>query len=341
MRNRSLATTAAIITLLAGTTLVAMPNSSIFKEIEAVEATGAASAQKAIKLQADIDQLDQSMEDSRLEAEVARRASAPLRDKITRTTSRWITALSIADQMQHTVDGGRLEYLIHAAASPAMRAKLKERRVLDRSDELTAQYRNSLAQRMKITVAFAQASANADVQDATRAKMIENVAPGKVEQELSATDEALHRSLSHLLEYKTERDFHRLKGTLIPPVKKKPIQTFGPQSAGHKVSIRHTGLTYKITTGTAVKASAGGLVVYAHRFEGYGQLVIIDHGQGYHSLYAHLDRVDAKLNTKVVRGSVLGTSGESGSLDGPKLYFELRHQGRAIDPEPWFLQRAQ
>ena len=82
-------------------------------------------------------------------------------------------------------------------------------------------------------------------------------------------------------------------------------------------------------------AVAAGRVRYAGRFRGYGNVVILDHGADYFSVSAHLDRIDVALGEPVEAGGALGTVGETGSLEGPQLYFELRRGGEALDPSEW------
>ena len=76
-------------------------------------------------------------------------------------------------------------------------------------------------------------------------------------------------------------------------------------------------------------------VVFADVFQGYGRLVILDHGGSYYTLYAHLDSLKAIKGLRVEQGETVGTLGDSGSLKGPYLYFEVRKRGRAVDPERW------
>jgi septal ring factor EnvC (AmiA/AmiB activator) len=76
-------------------------------------------------------------------------------------------------------------------------------------------------------------------------------------------------------------------------------------------------------------------VVHAGWFKGYGNLVIVDHGGGYHSLVAHLAAMRTAQGEDVEAGSVLGTVGDSGSLKGAYLYFELREKGKPVDPAAW------
>lgn len=100
------------------------------------------------------------------------------------------------------------------------------------------------------------------------------------------------------------------------------------------VTIQH-GIDVEAPSGTPVHAVAPGRVAHAGWFKGYGNLVIVDHGEGYHSLVAHLASMHTAMGEDVEAGAVLGTVGDSGSLKGPYLYFELREKGRPIDPRPW------
>ena len=95
------------------------------------------------------------------------------------------------------------------------------------------------------------------------------------------------------------------------------------------------GLDIRATAGTEVKAIAEGKVVYAGWLRGYGNLLIVDHGGGFHSLMAHLSDFARSVGDEVKPGDALAHVGDTGSLKGPYLYFEIRHRGEAIDPAPW------
>jgi septal ring factor EnvC (AmiA/AmiB activator) len=95
------------------------------------------------------------------------------------------------------------------------------------------------------------------------------------------------------------------------------------------------GIDIGAPAGAPVRAVAAGRVVHAGWFKGYGNLVILDHGEGYHSLVAHLATMRTAMGEEVAAGGVLGTVGDSGSLKGPYLYFEIREHGRPVDPRQW------
>lgn len=95
------------------------------------------------------------------------------------------------------------------------------------------------------------------------------------------------------------------------------------------------GLLIGATAGSPVKAVADGQVVYAEWMTGYGLLLIVDHGNGYMSLYAHNDALLKDVGASIKRGESLGTVGSSGGQGRPALYFELRRNGAPVNPANW------
>lgn len=95
------------------------------------------------------------------------------------------------------------------------------------------------------------------------------------------------------------------------------------------------GLLIAASAGTPVKAVADGSVVYAEWMTGYGLLLIVDHGNGYMSLYAHNDALLKDVGASVKRGDTVATVGNSGGQGRPALYFELRRNGAPVNPGAW------
>lgn len=95
------------------------------------------------------------------------------------------------------------------------------------------------------------------------------------------------------------------------------------------------GIDIGAPKGAPVRAVAPGRVAHAGWFRGYGNLVIIDHGDGYHTLVAHLDSMSTAMGEEVEAGTLLGTVGDTGSLKGSYLYFEVRERSRPVDPRAW------
>ena len=96
-----------------------------------------------------------------------------------------------------------------------------------------------------------------------------------------------------------------------------------------------SGLLIGAPAGTAVRAVADGQVVFAEWMSGYGLLCIVDHGNGYMSLYAHNDALMKDVGARVSRGEPVGSVGNSGGQGRPALYFELRRGGKPVNPSVW------
>jgi septal ring factor EnvC (AmiA/AmiB activator) len=122
-----------------------------------------------------------------------------------------------------------------------------------------------------------------------------------------------------------------------------PMPAPGPVTVGYGKVVNpkfntvtvQNGIDIEAPMGSPVRAVSPGRVVHAGWFKGYGNIVIVDHGEGYHSLVAHLASMQTAMGEEVEEGAVLGTVGDSGSLKGPYLYFEIRERGRPVDPRPW------
>jgi septal ring factor EnvC (AmiA/AmiB activator) len=113
------------------------------------------------------------------------------------------------------------------------------------------------------------------------------------------------------------------------------VARFGdPMPAGAPAS---KGLTFETRPGAQVVAPFDGKVLFAGPFKGYGQILIIGHGDGYHSLLAGLDRVDESVGQWLVAGEPVGVMSQSSQK--PRLYLELRHDGQPINPLPWLAIR--
>lgn len=164
--------------------------------------------------------------------------------------------------------------------------------------------------------------------------------------------EAAAQRLQKMLEDIARRALVRPKQTPIPPSTGRGLDAMlgqmdwpvkGPVSAPFgkfkhpefATELVRKGIDIDAPFGDAVRAVEKGRVVFADRFTGYGRMVIIDHGERYYTIYAHLSEIISKTGDEVRRGEVLGRVGDSDSLSGAKLYFELRKDGRSIDPLPW------
>ncbi|MGI9526054.1 MAG: peptidoglycan DD-metalloendopeptidase family protein [Weeksellaceae bacterium] len=99
-----------------------------------------------------------------------------------------------------------------------------------------------------------------------------------------------------------------------------------------KVGKMHWGLDFAAPTGTPIYATANGKVKLAGSAGGYGNVVVIDHGYGYETYYAHMSKIKAKANQQVKRGDIIGFVGSTGLSSGPHLHYEVHKDGEKINP---------
>jgi septal ring factor EnvC (AmiA/AmiB activator) len=130
-------------------------------------------------------------------------------------------------------------------------------------------------------------------------------------------------------------------GERLPwPVNGQVLTPFGVQRHPQFGTVVYRrGIDIAAKNGDDVRAVNSGQVAYADWYRGYGRLVIIDHGLGIYTLYGHLSRLDVNGGDRVIKGQVIGLAGDTGSLKGPKLYFEIRRNGEAVDPLAWLAKR--
>ncbi|PYM41011.1 MAG: hypothetical protein DME12_13235 [Candidatus Rokuibacteriota bacterium] len=135
--------------------------------------------------------------------------------------------------------------------------------------------------------------------------------------------------------------FGNLRGRLPWPAEGRIVTTFGAQ-VHPRFGTRtfRNGVDIEAAEGTDVAAVYAGHVIYTGWFKGYGNLIIVDHGNEYYTLYAHIAEIEAKEGEDVRQGQRIGTVGDTASLAGPRLYFEVRYQGKPQDPAEWLRQRG-
>lgn len=134
--------------------------------------------------------------------------------------------------------------------------------------------------------------------------------------------------------------FGARRGNLSWPVKGEIEQGFGLQTdARFGTHVQHKGLDLRAARGDRVFAPHPASVGYAGWFRGYGNLIVLDHGEGYYTLYAHLDALAVERGQQLEQGAELGRVGSTGSLKGAFLYFEIRSGAKALDPTQWLAPR--
>jgi septal ring factor EnvC (AmiA/AmiB activator) len=148
--------------------------------------------------------------------------------------------------------------------------------------------------------------------------------------EISATPSPAPPSTPEALSFRAQR------GHLRPPVPGALLRGFGRViDAEYRTETFQKGVDFAVELGEPVTAIAAGEVRFADWFRGYGRMLILDHGDGFFTVAGHLDALEVALGQRVAAGDRVGTAGETGSLSGPRLYFEIRQGADAVDPAEW------
>lgn len=164
--------------------------------------------------------------------------------------------------------------------------------------------------------------------------------------ELRAASEELDRRVADratasAVEGSPALDLAKFRGLLPRPARGDVSAGFG--SIVHprfKTKVPHPGIDIEAPAGDGFRTVFDGEIAYAEWLRGYGLTCIVDHGGGWVSVYAHASALVVAPGDTVSEGQVLGYVGDSGSARGPYLYFELRRDGKPIDPEPWLRAEA-
>jgi septal ring factor EnvC (AmiA/AmiB activator) len=130
--------------------------------------------------------------------------------------------------------------------------------------------------------------------------------------------------------------FAALRGRLAWPADGRVVAEYGPQvNPRFGTKTFRNGIDIEASEGSNIVAVYPGQVVYTGWFRGYGNLIIVDHGGEYYTVYAHAADIRVTEGDDVKQGQIIGTVGDTGSLQGPRLYFEVRHEGKPQDPAQW------
>ncbi|MBM3310584.1 MAG: hypothetical protein FJY80_03640 [Candidatus Aminicenantes bacterium] len=134
--------------------------------------------------------------------------------------------------------------------------------------------------------------------------------------------------------------FATKKGALPWPVDGRVVQRFGPQRGGFNTLTMNNGVEIAPPKGDpTVRAVHAGKVVYTDFFPGYGNLLILEHGDSYYTLYGHCAEFLVPKEATVKAGDPIAVAGDTGSLVGVSLYLEIRHQTKPLDPLQWLGRR--
>lgn len=120
----------------------------------------------------------------------------------------------------------------------------------------------------------------------------------------------------------------------VLPVAGEVSSSFGRRTDPIEGDVRgHAGVDIAAPEGAPVRSAADGVVVRSGRAGGYGNLVVVDHGGGLQTRYGHLSRIDVEPGARVAAGATVGAVGQTGRATGSHLHFEVRQDGRAVDPQ--------
>lgn len=136
------------------------------------------------------------------------------------------------------------------------------------------------------------------------------------------------------------KSFSKLKGQLAWPAEGRVITKFGPQwNPRLKTTTENPGIDIKGKPGSEIQAVLGGVVTTITFIRGFGTTIIIDHGSGYYTVYSHVTNVQTNQDSQVRAGDVIAYMGDSGSINGSQLHFEIYGQGVKLNPELWLKKR--
>ncbi len=221
----------------------------------------------------------------------------------------------------------------HRSESEALRlAETRAREASVANDEAAAQ-RQERAQQLRQEQALKRALAARVHADRSRER--------SALVELETATRALEETLASLGSSRERPPleglfFSALRGALEPPVAAPIASEFGRVvDTEFQTQTLRKGVEFLAPLGSPVRAVAAGRVGFAGWFRGYGRLVILDHGDHYFTVSGHLDSIEVEVGDDVVAGQRIGSVGETGSLSGPRLYFEIRRGGRSLDPRQW------
>ena len=162
----------------------------------------------------------------------------------------------------------------------------------------------------------------------------------RLQREQAALEKLLRELRKAAQKFPTEKSrspLDTVRGKLPWPVKGKLVARFGEARAG---TVKWDGVLIEAERGSPVKAIHPGRVVYADWLAGLGRLLIIDHGDGYLSLYGHNENLYRAVGDRVAAGDTVASVGDTGGRGEPALYFEIRKGARPVDPAIWFRNNA-
>ena len=136
------------------------------------------------------------------------------------------------------------------------------------------------------------------------------------------------------------KSFKALKGQLPWPADGRIISKFGRQwNPKLKTTTENPGIDIKGKPGSSIRTVLGGVVTTITYIRGYGTTIIVDHGGGFYTVYSHVTNIQTNVDSQVRNGDVIAYMGDSGSINGSKLHFEIWGKGQKLNPEKWLRKK--
>ena len=342
------------------------------REIERLQASLEAAQREESGLLGDLQRLDMGLELQRRQLQVLEAEIAGCRDEIARTGLR-VEALRGRVERNRRLLSGRLRALYVAGPAAFERVALTARspgevveayRIAHRMSEADGKrieaFQSDLSRLGEALRALEDRQLTLDslrTREAARRSELEGIRSRRARLlvDVRRTAEERRKALKEMGE--TERDlqrlvravssgaeippewkvgFDRFRGLLPWPVPGRVLVPFGVRkSAKFDTRVPHPGVDLSIAVGEPIRAVFDGVAAFSDWFKGYGNLVILDHGGGFMTVYAHASERLVARGDRVRGGEVIARGGETGSLEGPKLYFEIWRDGKPEDPLPW------
>ena len=138
----------------------------------------------------------------------------------------------------------------------------------------------------------------------------------------------------------SSKEFPKLKGQISWPAEGRVAAKFGRQwNPKLKTTTENPGIDIKGKPGSEIRSVLGGVVTTITFIRGYGTTIIIDHGSGFYTVYSHVTNVETNVDSQVNSGDVIAYMGDSGSINGSQLHFEIWGEGKKLNPENWLKKR--
>ena len=314
----------------------------------------------SLALEREVKRARSDADDARAAAFLLERESAEASERLEQTRramSRRVVALYKAGEV------GPVRFLFASTTVPELMSRVSAlqsfveydaelvslyRRSRDELERLRAEARSAATTRDEAAARLEARSAELAVERGVRRRLLARVredrsAERRLLVELEKAARALEATISALgdapasdAEWLVGQGFAERRGRLERPLASHIEQPFGRVvDEIFRTETLRKGVEFAASGGESVRAVAPGVVRFAGWFRGYGKLVIVDQGDQYFTVVSHLGELFVEVGDTTGEGDTLGTVGETGSLTGPSLYFEIRHGSEPLDPADW------